>query len=61
MFKLYEEVRIKKFSITGTIVDISNINGIIMYVIGSDIRNISSGYGGDWKLIDCHEDEIEKI
>lgn len=61
MFELYDKVRIKSNGIIGTIVDISAINGASMYVVESDKKNIEGGYGGDWKLFDCREKEIEKI
>ena len=61
MFELYDKVRIKSNMVIGTIVDISNINGRLNYVVESDSKNVSGGYGGDWKLFDCSKDEIEKI
>ena len=61
MFELYEKVRIKSNMVIGTIVDISNINGRLNYVVESDEKNFSEGYGGSWKLFDCNKDEIEKI
>lgn len=61
MFELYEEVRIKSNMVIGTIVDISNINGHLNYIVESNTKNISDGYGGDWKLFDCSKDDIEKI
>lgn len=61
MFELYDKVRIKTSMVIGTIVDISNINGFLNYVVESDEKSASGGYGGDWKLFDCSKDEIEKI
>lgn len=61
MFKLYDNVRIISNGITGTIVDISTINGKTNYVVESNTSNVSEGYGGKWKLFDCTEIEIEKI
>lgn len=61
MFELYDKVRIKTSMLIGTIVDISNINGHLNYVVESDIKNVVGGYGGDWKLFDCSKDEIEEI
>ncbi len=61
MFELYDKVRIKKEMVTGIIVDISNIDGNPMYTIESDTEGLSKGYGGKWKLFDCHEEDIEKI
>ena len=61
MFELYDKVRIKSSTIVGTIIDISDINGHINYVVESEKKNISGGYGGDWKLFDCSTNEIEKV
>lgn len=61
MFELYEKVKIKSSGIVGTIIDISIINDSANYVVESDKKNVTDGYGGDWKLFDCSEEEIEKI
>ena len=61
MFELYDKVRIKKEMITGIIVDISNIDGNPVYTVESDSEGLTKGYGGKWKLFDCHEKDIEKI
>ena len=61
MFKLYEKVKIKSNGIIGTIVDISIIDKNANYVVESDEKDVSDGYGGKWKLFDCSEEEIESI
>lgn len=61
MFELYDKVKIKSNSIVGTIVDKSDINGKTNYVVESDAKGTVGGYGGEWKLYDCNENEIEKM
>lgn len=62
MFELYEKVRIKKNGYIGTIVDISESNGEKTYVVESDIKGKrDDGYGGDYPLYWCNENEIEQM
>lgn len=61
MFELYDKVKIKSNSIVGTIVDKSDINGKTNYVVESDTKGTVGGYGCEWKLYDCNENEIEKM
>lgn len=61
MFELYDKVKIKLNSIVGTIVDKSDINGKTNYVVESDTKGTVGGYGSEWKLYDCNENEIEKM
>lgn len=60
MFDLYDKVRIITSGIIGTIIDISNVNGQLNYVVESNTKNCDKGYGGCWKLFDCSENKIEK-
>ena len=60
MLKINDVVRIKSEGISGTIVDISTINGKTNYVVESNIADVTGGYGGKWKLFDCSESELEK-
>ena len=54
MFELYEEVIILSNGLTGTIVDISAINGKTKYTVESDIKGkVSGGYGDIYPLFDC--------
>lgn len=61
MFKLNDKVKIKSSNIEGIVVDVSNINSNVNYVVESDKKGVSTGYGGDWKLFDCTEDELEIV
>lgn len=61
MFELYDKVKIKSNMVVGTIVDKSDINGKTNYVVESDKKGTVGGYGGEWKLYDCNENEIEKM
>lgn len=62
MFNLFENVRIKKNGLPCTIVDISEQNGIKTYIVESDIKGKrDDGYGGEYPLYWCKENEIEKI
>lgn len=61
MFELYDKVEIISNGIVGTIIDISNVNGQINYVVESNTKHCDEGYGGCWKLFDCSESEIKKI
>ncbi len=61
MFELYEHVRIKKNGIIGTIVDISKSDDETIYIVESDEKGKrDDGYGGDYPLYWCNDDEIEK-
>lgn len=62
MFELFEKVRIKKISLPGTIVDISDDGDGKTFVVESDVKGKrDDGYGGDYPLYWCKENEIEKI
>lgn len=62
MFELFEKVRIKNINLPGTIVDISNDEDKTTFVVESDVKGKrEDGYGGDYPLYWCKEDEIEKI
>lgn len=61
MIKLFEKVKIKSKNLIGTIVDIRNSDGKTIFMVESDTPNVEGGYGGEWKLFDCLEEEIEEI
>lgn len=58
MFELGDKVRIKSNSVIGTIVDIADIAGKLLFTVESDSKGITEGYGGDWKLFDCNEEDL---
>ncbi len=62
MFELFSHVKIKDKNIIGTIVDISTTNGVTWYVVENDVKGkVEGGYGGDWAMFDCTEDELEEV
>ena len=62
MFELYEKARIKKNGLIGTIVDISESNGEKTYTVESDTKGKrDDGYGGDYPIYWCKENEIEEM
>ncbi len=62
MFNLYEHVRIKKNNLMGTIVDISECDGEKIFIVESDVKGKrGDGYGGDYPLYWCKEDEILNV
>lgn len=61
MIKLFEKVKIKSNNLIGTIVDIYKSNGKSIFIVESDTPDVEGGYGGEWKLFDCFEEEIERI
>ncbi|MCM1055548.1 MAG: hypothetical protein NC394_08505 [Bacteroides sp.] len=62
MIKLFEKVKIKSENLIGTVVDISNKNGKMVFIVESDTEGeIEGRSGGIFPLYDCSEDEIEKI
>lgn len=62
MFELYDHVRIKKNNLIGTIVDISESDGEKTFIVESDVKGRrNDGYGGDYPLYWCNEDEISKV
>ena len=58
MFELGEKVRIKSNSVIGTIVDIFYLSGKPFFTVESDSKGVTEGYGGDWKLFECAEEDI---
>ncbi len=58
MYELGDKVRIKHNSVIGTIVDITDIAGKLLFTVESDTIGLSEGYGGEWKLFDCGEEDI---
>lgn len=61
MFDLFEKVMIKKNGVKGTIVDISESNGSLVFIVESDEKGKrNDGYGGVFPLFDCTIDDIEK-
>lgn len=62
MFELYEHVRIKKNDLIGTIVDISKTDDEKLFIVESDVKGKrDDGYGGDYPLYWCKEDEIAEV
>lgn len=63
MINEFEQVRIKKSGITGTVVDIRTVEGEEIYTIEADEIGTPGGFGDDtgWKLYDCAAAEIEKV
>lgn len=59
MYSLNDKVKILSNGVSGTIVDISLVNGKRMYVVESDVPNVAGGYGGIWKLFDCSESDLK--
>ena len=62
MFELYEHVRIKKNDLIGTIIDISESDDEKVFIVESDVKGKrNDGYGGDYPIYWCKEDEIIKV
>ncbi len=62
MFELFEVVRIKSNGVIGTIVDKTEINGKVRYIVESDSKGEFEGaYGGEWPLFDCVDADIVGI
>lgn len=63
MIKEYDRVIIKKVGVIGIVVDISETHTGKNYIVESNEKGVSGGYGSDdsWKLFDCTEDELERI
>ena len=63
MIKEYDRVIIKKTGVTGIVVDISETRIGRNYIVESDEKGVSDGYGSadSWKLFDCEENELERI
>ena len=62
MFNEFDKVHVKNKSVTGTIVDIYERDGKRIYVVEDDnwTENNSFG-GGEYKLYDCMESELESV
>lgn len=62
MFKLYDRVRIKKNDLIGTIVDISESEDETTFIVESNVKGRrDDGYGGDYPLYWCNEDDITEV
>ena len=62
MFELYEHVRIKKNDLIGTIIDISESDDEKIFIVESDVKGKrNDGYGGDYPIYWCKEDEIDEV
>jgi hypothetical protein len=60
LFNLYDKVIIKSKNLPGTIVDIINIDDKTIITVESDIKGKrKDGYGGDFPLFDCSEDDLK--
>lgn len=61
MFELNDKVRILESGIIGTVVDVSTEGGESQYIVESDTPYVEGGYGGKWKLFDCHAEDIAQV
>ena len=63
MIKEYDKVRIKESGITGEVIDIYAVGGVMHFTVESDEKGVPGGRGDEdsWKLFDCTEEELEKI
>lgn len=59
MLEEYQKVIIKPKGIIGTIVDKTEKNGAMRYVVESDVKGRVDGLdGGEWPLYDCEEEDL---
>ena len=58
MFSINDKVRIIKNGLVGTVVDVSEEDGALRYIVESDTPYSEGGYGGKWKLFDCLGEEL---
>lgn len=62
MFRIDQDVRIKKTGVVGTITDISRAGGETVYVIDTDTGNDEeTDFGAMSAVLYCREEELEKI
>ncbi len=61
MFSLNDKVIIIKNGLVGTVVDVSEDDGVIQYIVESDTPYSEGGYGGKWKLFDCCAEELAQV
>lgn len=64
MIKLFDNVKIKKKNLIGTVVDIANIGNKYIYTVESIKKgyvNDPDAYNGLYPLYQCSEDEIEVV
>lgn len=62
MFELFEKVRVISQDLVGTIVDISEINGVTKYIVESDVEFEETDTNHDrFPLFYCTEEEFEKV
>ena len=58
-----DKVRIKNNNITGTIIDIYEVDGTKHFSVEADEKKVDTegGYGKDFPIFDCVADELEEI
>ena len=63
MINEYDHVRIKTNGIVGEVVDIYVDNAKTIFIVESDEKGVTGGYGENdsWKLFWCLEEQLEKI
>lgn len=60
MYNLYDKVIIKSKNISGTIIDIVKKNNGNVITVESDVKGKrNDGYGGDYPIFDCMEDDLQ--
>lgn len=57
----FDYVKIKKNNIIGTAVDISNINGLDIYIVEEHKKTLDEFGGLEHKLYYCKEEELELV
>ena len=62
MFNLYDKVIIKSKNLPGTIVDIVKTGSKTVITVESDIEGKrKDGYGGDFPLFNCSEEDLKLL
>ena len=62
MFNLFDVVKIKANGIIGTIIDKTEINGKVQYIVENDTKEeITGAYGGNWAEFDCWDEDLIKV
>ena len=60
-YKIGQKVRIRQSGVVGWIVDIRKKEQGYDYTVESDSEDATGGYGGQWPLFDCSEEDLEAL
>ena len=62
MFDLFDIVKIKSNGVIGTIIDKTELNDKVMYIVENNAKGeVRGAYGGKWAEFDCRDEDLVKV